>query len=217
MATQKGSTLYHNPETKEALMFLENPGHPWIKGRPPWQPQRRDPDQYIKSSETKRKRMLEQGPTEAELEGYRKQSKTRLEGDYSPAQEVRQKIRDTLTGRPQTWVENKSRSSCVRSQCDTVYILRVETLEGKVFGKWGSSKEDTFKYREREFKRKGFKWEVIYWGWHGEETSDVEASIGRRLSRHPASGVPHFYGHTETFDWSQVTQKLLKEIINGLG
>jgi hypothetical protein len=156
------------------------------------------------------------GHTDAELEGYKKLSRTRLEGDYSPTPDVRQRIGQTLSGRPQKWGENKSRASCRRSQCDSVYVLKVTLPDGSMFGKWGSSKEETFKYREREFKRKGFSWEILYWGWFGEATEDVEAHVGRRLSQHPAKGVPHFYGHTETFEWTDSTKQLLKEIINGL-
>jgi hypothetical protein len=156
------------------------------------------------------------GHTEAELTGYKKLSRTRLEGDYSPALSVRQRISQTLRGRPQKWEENKSRASCRRKQCDSVYILKVTLPDGSMFGKWGSSKQETFKYREKEFKRRGFLWETVYWGWFGELTEEVEAQIGRKLSQYPQTGVPHFYGHTETFEWSEHTKNTIKEIINGL-
>ncbi len=160
--------------------------------------------------------MEKTGHTEAEMEGYKKLSRTRLEGDYSPTLLVRQQISQTLSGRPQKWEENKSRASCRRGQCDSVYILKVTLPDGSAFGKWGSSKKETFKYREREFKRKGFYWEILYWGWFGEVTEDVEALVGRKLSQHLAGCVPRFYGHTETFEWSEQTQNIVKEIINGL-
>jgi hypothetical protein len=216
MAPKKGSKLFHNLETKEALLFDSDPGPLWVKGRPPWQPQTRDPKQYEKSSQTMKKRLRECGPTEAELSGYKKQSRTRLEGDYSPTKEVRQQISETLTGRPQKWEENKSRASCRKWDCDTVYVLKLTLPDGKSFGKWGSSKESTFKYREKEFKRKHFSLEVVYWEWFGELTEEVEALLGRRFSPHRDPQVPHFYGHTETFAWTSETQTLLSEVLNGL-
>jgi hypothetical protein len=216
MASRKGVKLFHNVEKHEAKMFEEDPGPPWVVGRPPWQPQTRDPAASRKASETLRKRLREQGQTEAELRGYKKLSQTRLQGDYSPKPEVRVRIGDTLRGRPQKWEENKSRASCRRAKCDTVYILKMTTFDGLTFGKWGSSKEQSFKYREKEFKRKGFQWGVLYWGWFGEETEEVEALLGRKLSPYRDPEVPHFYGHTETFAWTQETQTLLAEILNGL-
>ena len=216
MAPKKGKKLFHNPETKQSLLFYTDPGEPWVKGRPPWQKRTPDPEQYRKASETKRIRMETTGHTEAELEGYKKLSKTRLEGDYSPTIEVRKQISKTLTGRPQKWEENKSRASCRRGQCDSVYLLKVTLPDGTVFGKWGSSKLETFKYREKEFRRKGFSWETVYWEWFGEKTEDVEAFVGRKLSQYPAKGIPHFFGHTETFEWTEQTQNIVKEIINGL-
>jgi hypothetical protein len=162
-----------------------------------------------------RKRNQEQGPTEAELKGYEKLSKTRREGDFSPSPEVCAQIAETLRGRKQVWIENKSRASCRRGNCDTVYVLKITTEDGLVFGKWGSTKESTFQFREKDFRRKGFTWEVIHWVFFGEVTEDAEANLGQKLSAHPAE-VPHFFGHTETFEWSENTQKIVEETINAL-
>jgi hypothetical protein len=217
MSPKKGCKLYHNLETKESLMFAQDPGPPWVQGRPPWQPQTRNPEQYEKSSLSKKLRMESRGHTEAELEGYKKLSQTRRNGDYSPSYETRQKIRKSLEGRPQKWEENKSRASCRRAQCDTIYIILCTTSDGHSFGKWGSTKEKTFVHREKEFTRKKLTWKIVYWGSFGKLTEDVEAKIGRALSKYPDTNVPHFYGHTETFIWNEQTQQLLEEIINGLG
>jgi hypothetical protein len=215
MAPKKGSKIFHNPETKEVSMFYEKPPEPWVPGRPPWQDLTQTPEHVKRRAESMMRRVKESGPTAKELEGYKKLSQTRLEGDYSPTIETKNKIAETLKGQPQPWRENKSRASCRRNLCDIVYVLKVTTKEGKVFGKWGSSKEQTFKFREKEFLRKGFSWEVVFWRWFGESTEDTEAHLGRKLSPYTVE-VPHFFGHTETFEWSEVTQKLLHEVINGL-
>ena len=136
-------------------MFSEKPDSPRVHGRPPWQPQVRNPEQYIKSSETRRKRLSEQGHTLAELGGYKKLSETRKKGNYSPPDDMRAKISDSLTGRPQKWQENNSQASCRKAQFNIVYLLKLTGLNGKIFGKWGSTKEQSFRYRVNEFYRKG--------------------------------------------------------------
>ncbi len=161
------------------------------------------------------RRVREQGPTEAELKGYEKTSKTRRERKIRHTPEILAQIGKKLQGRKQVWIENKSRASCRRGNCDTVYVLKITTEDGLVFGKWGSTKESTFQFREKEFRRKGFTWEVIHWVFFGEVTEDAEASLGRKLSPHPAE-VPHFFGHTETFEWSEKTQNIVEETINAL-
>jgi hypothetical protein len=215
MAPKKGGKLFHNPETKESRLFFEPPTPPWVRGRAPWDRNPQTPDHVAKRATSMRKRNQEQGPTEAELKGYEKLSKTRREGDFSPSPEVCAQIAETLRGRKQVWIENKSRASCRRGNCDTVYVLKITTEDGLVFGKWGSTKESTFQFREKEFRRKGFTWEVIHWVFFGEVTEDAEANLGRKLSAHPAE-VPHFFGHTETFEWSENTQKIVEETINAL-
>ncbi len=161
------------------------------------------------------KRVREKGPSEAELKGYEKTSQTRRKKKIKNTPEVVSRIAEKLRGRKQSWQENKSRASCRRSNCTTIYILKVTTKDGLIFGKWGSSKPETFQFREKEFRRKGFIWEIVVWGFFGEATEDAEATLGRKLSAYPTE-VPHFFGHTETFEWSEKTQKIFKETINAL-
>jgi hypothetical protein len=196
-------------------MFSEHPGHPWIKGRPPWQDLTQKPEHIAKRAESMKKRVRDQGPTEAELRGYEKTSKTRRERKIRHTPEILAQIGEKLQGRKQVWIENKSRASCRRGNCDFVYLLKLTTKDGLVFGKWGSTKEKTFQFREKEFRRKGFTWELLFWQFFGEVTEDAEATLGRKLSIHPAQ-VPHFFGHTETFEWSEKTQKIVEETINAL-
>lgn len=197
-------------------MFLEDPGPPWIKGRPPWQPQNRPPEQYKKASETIKRRLREQGHTQAELEGYKKQSETRKSGNYSPSEEVRLRISKTLTGRPQKWEENKSRASCRLAGCDIVYDIKLVSPEGKSFGKWGSTKQESFIFRVKEFRRIGFHCEIVFWKFFGNETEDTEAFLGRRLAPHRDPEIPHFYGHTETFAWNNTTKEIVEVTCNEL-
>lgn len=161
------------------------------------------------------RRVREQGPTEAELRGYEKTSKTRRKKKIKHTPDVCAQIGAKLRGRKQSWVENKSRASCRRGNCDVVYVLKITTEDGLVFGKWGSTKETTFQFRKKEFQRKKFTFELLFWQFFGETTEDAEAFLGRRLSQHPAE-VPHFYGHTETFEWTKQTQQILEETINAL-
>lgn len=217
MAAIKGSSIFHNPETREVKMFQVDPGPPWKKGRPPWGRAKQSPELIAKRAESMRRRLREKGPTEKEIEGYKKLSKTRREGNYSPSQEVRDRISKTLTGRPQKWEENKSRASSRRKGCDIVYVLKITSKDGQLLGKWGSTRDTSFIYREREFKRQGFSWEVFYWENHGKNAENIEALIGRNLSKYPVEGLGYFPGYTETFVWNKETEELLQEVINGLG
>lgn len=216
MAGVKGSSAYYNTETREVRMFLSAPGDPWVKGRPPEQKRKQSPELVAKRAESMRRRLREKGPTEKELEGYRKLSKIRKEGNYSPSAEVRERISKSLTGRPQVWEENKSRASARRKGCDIVYVLKVRTKEGTLFGKWGSTRESSFVYREKEFRRQGFSWEVVYWKLHGQNAEHVEALIGREMNKFPLDGLVHFPGYTETFEWNSNTEEILEAIISGL-
>lgn len=216
MAPAKGKELFHNPYTKKVRLFFDYPGEPWVKGRPPWQRKSQSEEWVIKRSESMRERIRTKGATNREVEGYKKLSETRKKGNYSPSPDVRRKISMSLTGRLQKWEENKSRASCRRGNCDVVYVLEMRTRDGLKFGKWGSTREKSFLYREKEFKRKGLSWEVFYWKNFGGDTEDTEALLGRVLSIYPAIGVPHFYGYTETFDWSDQALSELRRVLNGL-
>lgn len=197
-------------------MLPENPGSPWVQGRPPWQDLTQTPEHIAKRAESLMKRVREKGPTPAEVEGYKKTSQTRKKKKIRHTPEVCARISKKLQGKPQVWQENKSRACCRRGQCQIIYVLKLTTPSGETFGKWGSTKEETFQFREKEFRRHGFTWEVVFWDFFGEATEDVEAFVGRKLSQHPWKHTIHFFGHTETFEWTETTQKLVEEIINAL-
>lgn len=216
MAPKKGSRVFHNPETLQALMFSENPGPPWVQGRPPWQDLTQTPEHIAKRAESMRKRVREQGATPAEVEGYRKTSVTRKQKRIRHNAEICSQISKKLKGRPQVWQENKSRASCRRCCCDTVYVLLITTKDGEQFGKWGSTKEESFQFREKEFSRQGFTSKLLFWQFFGDSTEDTEALLGQRLSQHPWKHSIHFFGHTETFEWTEKTQQILEETINAL-
>lgn len=214
MGPKKGTKLYHNMVTRVTRGFLQDPGEPWVLGRGPDFKQVITPESNLKRSQTHKRRLEEFGPTEKELEGYKKTSETRKRLCIKHTPEVVEGIKEKLRGQFQPWRDNKSRSSCRRCNCDTVYILKVTTKEGEVFGKWGSSSEKSFQHREKEFKRKGFTYEVVYWNYFGERTEDTESYLGQNLSQHPWDHpTVHFFGHTETFVWSPTTEHLLKELI----
>jgi hypothetical protein len=186
-----GSSWYHNPETGEKKRFQEDPGYPWNKGRGKTGTQTTNGMTWYHNPETGKGKLSITPPGSPWVKGGKPR------------------------GNP-GWVEGVSRQHCRRWKCDSIYLLKMVDRNGNVFGKWGSSTKETFVGREREFKKKGITWEVLYWDWFGGETENVEASVGKKLSMFPAKGVPKFYGYTETFEWSEITQKLLKEIIHGL-
>ena len=209
--------MFHNPDTKEVMMFTQDPGPPWVKGRPPWQDLTQSPETVRKRAESMMKRVKEQGPTERELAGYMQLSETRRNGNYSLSEQVREKISKTLKGRNFGWREGRSKAVAIREMCDIVYVLKVTTSDGITFGKWGSTKERTFCFREKEFKRRGFTWEVIYWNWFGDIAPEAEAIIGRALHKHPSPCVNlNFFGKTECFAWTEETQLILQKVTNGL-
>ena len=186
-----GSSWYNNPETGEKKRFQEDPGYPWNKGRGKTGTQTTNGMTWYHNPETGEGKLSNTPPGSPWVKGGKPR------------------------GNP-GWVEGVSRQHCRRWECDSIYLLKLTTKEGKVFGKWGSSSESTFHGRDREFRKRGLTYEIIYWDWFGEATEDIEASIGRKLSKYPGKEIPKFYGYTETFEWSEFTQTLLKEIINGL-
>ena len=186
-----GSSWYNNPETGEKKRFQEDPGYPWNKGRGKTGTQTTNGMTWYHNPETGEGKLSNTPPGSPWVKGGKPR------------------------GNP-GWVEGVSRQHCRRWECDSIYLLKLTTKEGKVFGKWGSSSESTFHGRDREFRKRGLTYEIIYWGWFGEAPEDIEASLGRKLSKYPGKEVPRFYGYTETFEWSEVTQTLLKEVINGL-
>ena len=218
MGAQKGTTWFHNSETGERKPFKEDPGPPWIKGRG---------SRYY-NPETGQIIFRGEDPGESWVQG--------ASGNLPPSLKGTTWYHNPLTGETQMsftppelpwkegrgpryasiWVEGNSRTFCRRWNCDCIYILKMTTRDGIVFGKWGSSRESSFKKRGEEFKTKHISFELVHWQWFGEKTEDVEAFLGRKLSRYPPRGVPKFCGYTETFEWTATTQKLLEEIIYDL-
>jgi hypothetical protein len=223
-----GSKKYHDPETGQVIYVREDPGEPWLPGGGKQTPPNHSGSSWFHHPESGERKRFKEDPGHPWKKGRGKNGTRTTNGMrwyYNPLTRESKVSPDHpgppwLNKRPPResygWVEGVSRAHCRRWGCDSVYLLKLTTKEGKIFGKWGSSSESTFHGREREFNKKGLTHEVIYWGWFGEATEDVESFLGRRLSKYPAQGVPKFYGYTETFEWSEVTQKLLQEIINGL-
>jgi hypothetical protein len=222
-----GLIMFFNPETNQTIYLSEDPGPPWVKGTQNPPPSHKG-SKWFHNPSTKERKRFTNNPGDPWVEGRGKTGFKTTNGKswyYNPESGVG-KLFDSDPGIPWVkkgiphgypgWVEGVSRQHCRRWNCDSIYLLKMTSPEGLTFGKWGSSTISTFRGRENEFKKKRITWEVIYWGWFGEFTEELEAKIGRRLSKFPSHGVPKFYGYTETFEWSEVTQKLLQEIINGL-
>ena len=218
-----GLTPYFDQETGQSRYFLEDPGSPWVLGVASPPPSHKG-SRWFHNPETKENKRSSEGLEFPWVPGrapYKNQTTTGMSWYHNPLT-GESKLSSVTLSQPWVnsrgpresygWVEGVSRAHCRRWNCDSIYLLKMTTSDGTIFGKWGSSRESTFKGREKEFKKKGISWELLYWGWFGGLTEDVEAFIGGKLSKHPAKGIPKFYGHTETFEWSQQTQKLLKEI-----
>jgi hypothetical protein len=186
----KGSSWFHNSLTGEKKRFTQDPGTPWVKGRGKTGTRTTNGMRWFFNPDLNEEKLFYATPEPPWVEGR---------GPFAPP----------------GWREKSSRVTCRIWGCDCVYVLKVTTKEGLTFGKWGSSRESTFNFREKEFGRKGFTVEIVRWGFFGESTEDAEAILGRILSKYPVE-VPRFYGYTETFEWSEKTQQLLKEIWNGL-
>jgi hypothetical protein len=88
---------------------------------------------------------------------------------------------------------------------------------GQVWGKWGSSSKLAFLYREREFHRKKFNWEVLMM-MECDDAPVLEYGIGLVMSYFPLDphSRPSFFGETETFIWNTQTEALTNEIIKQL-
>lgn len=223
-----GLSRYYNPETGQVIYLSENPGEPWVRGAQGAEPPSHKGSSWFHNSDTGERKRFKEDPGGAWKKGRGETGFRTTNGRswyYNPLT-GETKVSPTplqlpwVNGRgPRDsygWVEGVSRAHCRRWNCDSIYLIKMTTSDGIVFGKWGSSCESTFKGREAEFRKKKFSWDLLYWGWFGELTEDVEASVGKKLSQHPVRGIPKFYGYTETFEWNNTTEKLLQEIINGL-
>ena len=129
---------------------------------------------------------------------------------------VREQLSKKIAGSKLWWRPGTSYGSAVRGSSDCVYLLKMWNSE-QVWGKWGSSSKSAFIYREREFNRKKFSWEVLLI----KECKDaplLEYGLGLVFSNFPLDlqTRPTFYGETETFIWNTQTKALTNEIIKQL-
>lgn len=149
-------------------------------------------------------------------ESTKKLSQTRIRKGIRNTKEVQSRINESLRGHKHGWRPGTSYASAVRAGSDHVYLLKMWNGD-QIWGKWGSSSEESFIYREKEFKRHGFLWEVLYF--HGcDNAADLELEIGTILSEFPLDPYtrPQFFGQTETFVWNEHTEKITKDIISKL-
>ena len=190
--THKGKKWFHNPKTGETKRDFSSPGSDWKEGRGNSVPQFTNKGlSWFFNSETGEEKMFSSLPGGVWTEGR------------APFE----------VG---IWREKTSRHNCQMWNCDHIYVLKITTEDGVTFGKWGSTKEKTFQFREKEFLRHKFTFEVFFFDFFGESTEDAEAFIGRKLSKFPVKEIPKFYGFTETFEWTEQTQQILEETINAL-
>lgn len=223
-----GLSRYYNPETGQVIYLGKNPGEPWVRGAQGAMPPSHKGSAWFHNLETGERKRFKEDPGKPWKKGRGKTGARTTNGMkwyYNPDKKEGGLflenpgdpwVRGGIPRGNPGWVESYSRLHCRRWNCDSIYLLKMTTSDGIVFGKWGSSCESTFKGRESEFRKKKISWDLLYWGWFGELTEDIEASIGKKLSHYPAQGIPKFYGYTETFEWTNTTEKLLQEIINGL-
>lgn len=218
----RGMLVWHNPDTGDHVRRAESPGDPWLRG---WHPDRlhscgNGNRGKRASKETVEKRVKSlisrhrtEGLSESEKEGHRRVAE-KLKNQTIPL-EQRAKISKKLKGRKTGYNPKRSKSVSKRLNCDAVYLLKVETPEGVIFGKWGSTRMGGCRWRE--LLTLGCIVEVVGLYYKGGETPDLEEWVGSILSSHPAElGTLKFGGYTETFEWTDTTQNLLKEIINEL-
>ena len=156
------------------------------------------------------RRHNEEGLSEAEKEGHRQVSR-KLKGRQKTEGELAY-IEENLTGK---YNPSNCRRMAERNKCDTVYLLKITTHSGNTFGKWGSTKRGNLRWLPL-FQR-GFQVETLGVYFLGALAPETEEEVGLTLSKFPADleGLK-FGGYTETFEWSEQTQNIVKEIINGL-
>jgi hypothetical protein len=218
----KGNLVWHDPKTAKHIRRSEDPGEPWVRG---WHPDRltscgngnrgkkQDEKVVRRRAEAVIRRHSEEGLSEAEQEGHRKVSR-KLKGRTIP-QVQRDQIRGTLTGRKTGYNPARCRKVSERLKCNTVYLLKITTPSGLTFGKWGATRNGDSRWKT--LVSRGMVVEVLGIYLCGVFAPAVEEEIGRTLGEYPANlGDFTFGGHTETFEWSEKTQLLLKEIQNGL-
>jgi hypothetical protein len=220
----RGQLMWHNPSTGETIRRSEDPGPPFVRGM---SPQHREnvsknrsgvccsPESRKKAVETLKKRHREEGFSEKEALRNQK-SAERNRGRVVP-QETRERISATLSGRRTGFNPKRSRSVSERKGCDTIYLARIVTQEGVIFGKWGATNSQRPEDRWKELRARNCQIEILFTHFCGTLAPAIEEQIGRELSLFPADfGDWRFGGHTETFEWSEKTQKIIEETINAL-
>jgi hypothetical protein len=215
----KGNLVWHDPNTGKHIRRSRYPGEPWVRG---WHPDRKtscgngnrgrkqDMEVVRRRAESVIRRHNEEGLSEAEKEGHRQVSR-KLKGRQKTEGELAY-IEENLTGK---YNPSNCRRMAERNKCDTVYLLKITTHSGNTFGKWGSTKRGNLRWLPL-FQR-GFQVETLGVYFLGALAPETEEEVGLTLSKFPADleGLK-FGGYTETFEWSEQTQNIVKEIINGL-
>jgi len=223
MAPPKGSKAYWNPDTGLGRRFVDDPGPPWLPGLSP------SHRLNLKGHNGTRGQMVFYNPetgrhskfyvdpghpwTRGHSSKARKNlSETRISKKIRHSLETIEILRQKTTGHKFNWREGVSRACALRSGCDSIYLLRM-SKENQVLGKWGATTRESFFYREKDFARHGFIWEVLLMVETGAATANEEAEMGRLLSRYPAENRPNFFGKTETFEWCESTIAIVQDII----
>lgn len=222
MAAKKGSKAFWNPITGEERRLMEDPGTPWQAGLSPYR--KKSSGRTTKGTkiyfnpETKVHSKFFDDPGEPWIRGHSSEARknlsdSRLSRNIRHSAETIERLRQKTTGHKFKWRENVSKSAAYRSKCDTIYLLLLKR-DLEMIGKWGSTTEGSFVYREREFKRHGFTWEILLMVRIGLEAPEEEAKIGRILSKFPLDNRPDFFGKTETFRWCEETSTIVSQIVN---
>jgi len=224
MAPRKGSRAYWNPDTGQEKRFISDPGPPWILGLSPSHclnlkgHHRTKGRMVFHNPETGKHSKFCTDPGQPWVRGHSAEarenlSKTRISKKIRHSPETIEILRQKTTGHKFDWREGVSRSCAIRSGCNSIYLLRMQK-DGCTIGKWGATTKNSFYFRERDFARHGFTWEVLLMAETGANTADEEAKIGRLLSKFPVEDRPNFFGKTETFQWCEDTIAIVQDIIN---
>ena len=220
----RGQLMWHNPSTGETVRRAEDPGPPFVRGM---SPQHREnvsknrsgncssPDSRKKAVETLKKRHREEGFSEKEKQRAEKLSERNRGREVS--REQRDRISATLSGRKTGFNPKRSRSVSERKGCDTIYLAKIVTQGGTTFGKWGATNSQRPEDRWKELRARNCQIEIVFTHFCGPLAPAIEEQIGRDLSNFPIDlGEWRFGGHTETFEWTENTQKIVEETINAL-
>jgi len=133
-------------------------------------------------------------------------------------QELIDQIAEKLKGTKHAWRPGTSRANAERGLSDTVYLMKMTDSNGRAWGKWGSTSCDALQYRENEFKRKRFTWEILLF-YKCDNAPEIEEQFGHILCKFPLDPQtrPSFFGETETFEWTPDTQHIVNSLIQTYG